>query len=475
MDQSKLEELKYIFHPKSVAVLGVSGNGDNAGTKFFRALLTAGFKGKVYAVNPTGGRVDDCEIYHDVKSIPEEVDNAIIAVPARAILGAIDDCVAKGVKATQIYTAGFRETGLEQGYKLEEALVEKARSGGVHIVGPNCMGVYSPAVNLPYGMTPFIGKIGTIAFFSQSGGLGGLTLDMGITAGLQFNKVVSFGNGSDLDAVDYLEYFAEDPEVKIIATYLEGLRRGPRFLKLARELFHKKPLIIWRGGKTEVGAKTAASHTGALASPDILWTAAIKQVGAVRVENIEETVDTMLVFQQLGQWKGKGVAFVSGITGGGGGIGVTASDIFSSFGLQLPAFSEATQRRLIKVLPPVGTIVHNPLDIGGGAPPPQVLYEVFSAVLEDPSIDILVFHERTSNFLSTNYVTRVEAVNEALARLRNSQSKPMAVISIPGTAEGRIALEKKLEQPKIPVFPTVDRAAVALRNVSQYWNRESKE
>ncbi len=472
MYRSRLDEFKHIFHPKSIAVLGVSANGENAGTKFFKALLAAGFKGQVYAVNPTGGSVDDHEIYRDLKSIPGEVENVIVAVPARAIMDAMDDCITKGVRAAQVYTAGFRETGLDQGLRMEAALVEKARSGGVLIVGPNCMGVYSPAVNLPYGMTPHIGKVGPVAFLSQSGGLGGLSLDMGMPRGLRFNKLVSFGNGSDLDSVDYLEYFAQDPDTTIIGAYLEGLRQGPRFLKVARQLFHKKPLIVWRGGRTEVGARAAASHTGSLASSYVLWSSAMRQAGAVRVDNVEEMVDTLLAFQQLGRWQGSGVAFVSGITGGGGGIGVTASDVLAGFGLKLPVLNENTQKRLKSMLAAVGTIVHNPLDVGGGSLPPDILHECFSAVLNDPAIDMLVFHERTSNFLQLNYLTRVEAVNEILIRLRSSQSKPIAVVSIPGTEEnGRQALEKKLEQAGIPVFPTLDRAAAALRNLSNYWTR----
>lgn len=474
MDSLKLAQFRYIFYPRSVAVLGVSGNGDNAGTKFFNALLTAGFKGKVYAVNPTGGRIANHEIYRDVRLIPDDVDNAIVAVPSRAILDVVDGCIAKGIKALQVYTAGFSETGLSQNGELEKALIAKARLGGIRIVGPNCMGVYSPAEKLPYGMTSYIGDVGPISFLSQSGGLGGMVIDMGIPRGLRFSKLVSFGNGGDLDSVDYLEYFSEEPATKIIGAYLEGQRQGHRFLKLAKQIFHRKPLIVWRGGKTEAGAKAAASHTGSLAASDILWTSALRQAGAVRVENVEEMVDTLLVFQELGVWKGKGIAFVSGITGGGGGVGVTASDIFTGSGIALASLSSDTQKRLRSLLPPVGNIVHNPIDMGGGALPRDLFYECLLTILKDPAVDILIFHERTSNFLQQNYLSRVADVNEVLISLRKDQDKPIAVVSIPGTEEGgRLALEKKLEQNNIPVFPTLDRAALALRNLSSYWNRVS--
>lgn len=476
MEKNKLQEFSYIFYPRAIAVLGVSSNGENAGTRFFTSLVKAGFKGKVFAVNPNGGRIDNAEIYRSVQAIPEDVDNAIIAVPAGYILEAMDDCAAKGVKAVQVYTAGFSETGHQQGCKLEEALVAKARNSGIRIVGPNCMGVYSPAKNLPYGMTNYSGEVGHITFLSQSGGLGGMVIDLGITRGLKFSKVVSFGNGSDLDSADYLEYFDADSQTKIIGAYLEGLKKGRRFLPLARRISKNKPFIVWRGGRTEAGARAAASHTGSLASPDLLWAAGLKQAGAVKVESIEEMVDTLLVFQQLGTWKGSRLAFVSGMTGGGGGISVSASDAFTSLGLKFPVFSQETQGQLKSLLPPVGSFVHNPLDIGGFVLPLDSLYRCLMTVIREPYIDLLVFHERTGNFSQPNYIPRVEGINGVLIKLRQDQPKPVVVISPSGTQEkDRLEIEKKLIQANIPVFPTMERAAMALWNLSEYWDRQEKD
>ncbi|MBI4329902.1 MAG: CoA-binding protein [Chloroflexi bacterium] len=470
MQPDKLEQYRPIFFPEAIAVLGVSGEEANAGARFYTSLLKAGFQGNVYAVNPRGGEIDGRPLYPSVSSIPHPVDTVIIAIPAMHVPTVLEECAKKGVKVAQIYTAGFSESGTEEGRRLEAVIVEKARQNGILIVGPNCMGVYSPARRLPYGMSNYAGEVGSIGFLSQSGGLGGMLMDMGVMRGLKFSKAVSFGNGTMLDSVDYLDYFAADPATTVVGAYLEGMRNGARFLESAIRVARKKPLVLWRGGRTEVGAKCAVSHTGSLAGPDALWSALAQQAGAVRVFSLEEVVDTLLAFQVLERDPGNRLAFVSGLTGGGGGIGVSASDAFCSRGLQLPAFSAETRERLTRLLPPAGTVTHNPLDVGGQTIPMESLFQCFLAVVQDPAVDFLVFHERTGFFMQPAYTARVEAVNDLLITLKQTQDKPVVVISPAGTAENeRLSTGKKLIQAGIPVFSTLEGAAAALRNVNDYW------
>ncbi len=470
MKQNKFEEFHPIFYPESVAVMGVSGNGVNAGARYYLSLLRAGFLGETYAVNPRGGELEGRPIYTSLASIPGKVDHVIIAVPAGALLQALDDCASKGVKVAEIYTAGFSETGTEEGRRAEKALVEKARQLGILIVGPNCIGVYSPARRLPYGMSNYSGEAGTIGFVSQSGGLCGMMMDLGMTKGLKFSKAVSFGNGSLLDSVDFLDYFAADPETKIVGAYLEGMRQGPRFLSLARRLTKEKPFVVWIGGRTEVGARSAASHTGSLAAPDALWSAALKQAGAVRVYSMEELVDTLQAFQQIESPAGENMAFVTGLTGGGGGVGVSASDALMGIGLRLPAFGAETRRKLQQMLPAVGTFIHNPLDMGGQTIAMDSFLQCLLAVAADPSVDTIVFHERTGFFYQPFYAGKLAPVNEVLIKFKQMQPKPVVVVSPGGTMEKeRIELEKPLVQAGIPVFPTSERAAQAMKNHHDYW------
>ncbi|MDZ4245936.1 MAG: CoA-binding protein [Dehalococcoidia bacterium] len=472
METRKYEEFRPIFFPGSIAVLGVSADGLNAGGRFYTSLLESGFSGGVYAVNPRGGEIGGRPVYTSVCSIPYNVESVIIAVPATGILDVIEDCAGKGVKAAQIYTGGFSESETDAGRRLEKALVEKARQCGILIVGPNCMGVYSPAHKLPYGMTGFVGESGPVGFVSQSGGLGGMVIDIGITKGLKFSKVVSFGNGSMLDSVDYLEYLAEDPATKIIGAYIEDTRNGSRFLHAARRIARDKPMIVLRGGRTEAGTRSVASHTGSLAAPEAVWAALLRQTGVIGVNSLEEMVDTLMVFQHFDRSVGRRLAFISGLTGGGGGVGVSASDAFTGAGLTLPVFQGETQRRLKELLPPVGTIIYNPLDIGGQAIPPEKLTECLRVVDEDEDIDFIVFHERTGFFGQPVYVRRSEGVNEILIKLKELRGKPLVVVSPGGTSEEeRVAVERRLINARIPVFPTMERAAAAMGNVSSYWQK----
>lgn len=468
MSQDKVREFQPIFYPRSIAVVGASRNMEKPGTSYVQALLQAGYKGKVYVVNPSGEEILGLKSYPTVSSIPETVDFVIVSVPVRLALSVLEDCAAKKVKTVQLFTAGFGETGTAEGRRLEEEAVRQARAGGFRIIGPNCIGIYNPLLNIPCGPTNYLGKPGPISFASQSGGHALNVMKAGMARGLGFSKVVSFGNGCDLDSVDYLEYFAADPETKIIAAYLEGVREGQRLFSLLKEITLQKPVVIWKGGKTPEGAEAAASHTGSLAASEAVWRAALRQAGTVKVENLEEMVDILLALSYLGRIEAHNIAIVAGLVDGGGGDSVSATDACVSLGLKVPPFTARTKDWLRDCLPLVGSILRNPLDVGATGGNWQNLEKVIEAVAAEPQIDLVIIQEHVDNLIRLLDKERAYRINDMFIELSRRLPKPLVVVSPPGVAEAeRVFLEQKLSMAEIPVYPTLERAAKALANLNQ--------
>jgi len=297
--EKKLKDFDPIFYPGSIAIVGASKTPGKIGGLIFRNFLAAGFRGDIYPVNPAGGSIQGIKIYPNIRVINGPIDNVISAIPSRHISDLIDDCAAKGVKVIQIFSAGFSETGKEKDIRMERDLTERARNAGIRIIGPNCVGVSCPAHRTPVLTTGGRGDAGSIAFLSQSGGHIETLTDIGVDRGIRFSKLISFGNGCDLNELDFLDYLTADPESQVVGVYLENGRNARVIIQLIRQMAKRKPAIVWKGGETSVGRQIAASHTGSLAGSGILWEAAIKQVGAIKVSSLEELADTFLAFQNL--------------------------------------------------------------------------------------------------------------------------------------------------------------------------------
>ena len=235
MFEQKLKEFEPIFYPKSIAVVGVSAASIKAGSVWVLALKSAGFPGLIYPVGSSGGRIADLEIFPNLKLVPGEMDYVIVSIPRQSVLEVLADCVAKNVKAVQFFTAGFSEIDAQQGRKLEEQILEKARQGNIRIIGPNCIGVYCPEHRIPLLMGT-LGESGPVGFVSQSGGIATKLVTNGIARHINYSKGVSFGNGIDLDASDFLQYLAADPKTKVMGAYLEGTRDGARLFNTMKEV-----------------------------------------------------------------------------------------------------------------------------------------------------------------------------------------------------------------------------------------------
>jgi acyl-CoA synthetase (NDP forming) len=465
-----LREFEPIFYPKSIAVVGVSQNMFKVGSVWCKALIDAGFNGPIYPVNPRGGEFLGLKVYASIKDVPGIVDYVIVSIPRKAVPQLLDDCVRK-VKAIHFFTAGFGEAGDEMGHQLEGELLNKAERGGFRIIGPNCIGIYSPEARVPYGPAGRLGEVGSVGFISQSGGIGEKLFELGVARDIKYSKGISFGNGIDLDSPDYMEYMGADPRISIIGAYLEGTRNGHRLFAAMKNVARRKPLIVWKAGRTQVGAATAASHTGSMASSAAVWSAIMSQSGVIEVQDVEELTDTMLIFQQLGplEVRGNGIAVVGGLADGGGGISVSASDSCAEMGLNIPKLSSTTRQKLTNLLGIVGSILRNPVDLSQSGSNRSIIKEATGYVLEDSAIDLVIVQIDAGILLKYLPWELVESIFTVFIELVNERGKPIAIVSPPGASETqRIEMERQLAGASIPVFPTMKRAAKAIVNLNRY-------
>ena len=474
------ESFKAIFYPESIAVVGASSNPSKPGGMYIQNLISGGFRGKVYPVNPKGDEILDLKTYPDLKSIPEPVDYVICCVPRSLALDVLDDCAANRAKVVQFFTAGFKESGEKEGVELEARMRERVQGKNLRVIGPNCAGVTCPAHFRAYGPAPFTlnPEAGGVAFVSHSSGLVGNVIEAGLARGIKFSKPAAFNNCCDLNELDFLDYVGADPETKIVGTYLEGTSNGIRLLQLMKEIARIKPLVVWKGGQTEAGAQAAASHTASLAGSIDIWKVAIKQAGAIFAPDFEELLDCLLAFQYLSPFTGDSMAIIGGFSTPGGGASVTSADECASQGLKVPPFTKETQGKLKAMLGTTGTILRNPLDMGAGLGKDslRILKETLELISNDPGIDAIMFNMWVTWVHKVFSPAEMEELFGCLKDFQGNHKKPLVLISRPGISERERSEDiKKLAQMGIPTYPTIARAAKALANVKQYFENHLNE
>jgi succinyl-CoA synthetase alpha subunit len=358
MGQSITEELEPLFNPRSVAVIGATSNWNKWGFSTFVSALD-GFRGEIYPVNNKEREILGRRAFARVMDIPGTVDLAVFVIPAASVPAVMEDCVAKGVKAGVIISAGFAETGGE-GKRLQGEVLRIARKGGIRFIGPNCMGYWSASSDLRAFMFPLPVRDGPLAFVSQGGNVGGAAMMSGYQRGLGFHRYVSCGCAADIQIEDYIEHFGEDPQVKVILAYIEGVSDGRRFLQKVEKVTPKKPVIVLKPGKTTAAAKAITSHSGALAGSDEAYDAAFKSVGIIRVGNLEELLDVAIGFLTQPLPRGRNVAILTP----GGSYGVLCADACVSEGLNVVKLPDKVIAALDKVFPPRWSR-GNPVDPAG--------------------------------------------------------------------------------------------------------------
>jgi acetyltransferase len=453
LHQTRKHPLDPICAPKSVAVIGATENANTVGRTVFQNLGRGGFDGVVYPVNPKRSSVLCVKAYPNVAALPEKVDLVVICTPAKSVPGIIKDCAKAGIPGAVIISAGFKETGPE-GVKLEQMILADARSSGMRIVGPNCLGMMMPNIGLNATFATTIAKPGNVAFLSQSGALCTAVLDWSLKENVGFSCFASLGSMLDVSWGDLIYYLGDDPKTKSIVMYMETIGDARAFLSAAREVALTKPIIVIKPGRTEGAAKAAASHTGSLTGSDDVLEAAFKRCGVLRVNNISDLFYMSEVLGRQPRPKGNRLTMITNA----GGPGVLATDALLTTGGALAEVSKGTIEELNKILP-ASWSHNNPVDVLGDASA-----DVYAKTLEiagrDPNSDGLLV------ILTPQAMTDCTGTAEKLKAFGHIEGKPVLASWMGGkdVAEG----EHILNAAGIPTFPYPDTAARVFTSMWRY-------
>ncbi len=454
--------LEPLFTPSSIAVIGASRDPKKVGYAVLNNLIRFNYKGKIYPVNPFSTDILGLSAFKNISDIGAEADLAVIAVPARFVPDTLFDCARSGVKAAVILSAGFKEAGPE-GVRLEQELSNISREHNIRILGPNCLGVINTYNDLNATFAAGMLPKGRLAFFSQSGALGIAILDWAIGNRVGFSKFISLGNKTDLNEIDFIEYFIKDPETDVILGYIEDVVAWKRFLEVAKKATKIKPVILLKSGGTGAGARAASSHTGALAGSESAFNAAFKQTGVIRAKGIQELFDIALVFADRKLPLGDRLLIITNA----GGPGIIAADKAEMLGLKLPQMTRETTSALLKMLP-ANASLYNPVDIIGDA-----TSERYSAVIDkaikDPNIDGIVV------ILTPQAMVDVENTANIIINASKSTDKPI-ITSFMGESRVRESIEM-MKANSIPNFPYPETAVAAFKNLYEYnsWKNLTEE
>jgi acetate---CoA ligase (ADP-forming) len=453
--------MKAIFSPRSVAVIGASAKPQSLGRAVFANLLFAGYSGCVYPVNAKTKSVLGVRAYPTVLDVPDEVDLAVVLVPAGFVPQVLKDAGHKGCKGAIVISAGFKEIG-GSGIELEHQLQTVAQEHGIAVVGPNCFGVINTdkAISLNATFSRNFPLRGKIAFISQSGAVGVAALEYAAAEKIGFSKFISIGNKADLNENDVLEALEDDPETEVILLYLEALENPREFVRLARRISEKKPILGVKSGRTLEGAKAAASHTGALAGSDEVYDSLFAQCGVIRVDTLEELFRLGMAFSKQPLPRGNRVAIVTNA----GGPGIMATDNSVRYGLELANLDPKTKSILMSNLPPTVSL-NNPIDLIGDAD--ESRYQLaMQAVLSDDNVDGVIV------ICVPQMLTNLEATSKAIAQQARFSNKPVfSVYMATGNIEDSL---KILEDAEIPNYRFPEDAARALSAMARHFHWRSR-
>ena len=434
-------------------------------------LVNLGFEGPIYPVNPNYQEVSGLTCYPSVKDIPGSVDYVISSVPSTAALGLMRDCVEKGIKCVHYFTARFSETGRPEDAALEQEILKTAREGGVRIIGPNCMGLYSPGagISMHNGMPTESGSIGLA---SQSGGVLMQMVGSAAQRGLRFSKAVSYGNAIDLNECDYLEYFTDDPDTNVILMYIEGIKDGRRFIPALKKAAATKPVVILKGGRSDAGTRATASHTGSLAGSYRVFQGLVHGAGGVTVRDFDELVDIAVAFNYLPSYTSRNL----GVMGGSGGSSVNAADLFAEAGLNVVPIPQDIRDTLKAEGNSAYGWFNNPID--------------GSISMGDSSgttrlIELMAEHDDFQTFLSFTPDPRWDGKGNSdfdsimAESLHNKTDKPVIMLSGGGfsrmpESDEMASVAKQIRQQLfddgVATFPNMTRAAHALGKVIDFYD-----
>jgi len=447
------DPLRIFFHPRGIAVIGASENPTKLSHGVLRNLVTHGYGGPVYPVNPRSGAMLGLRVYTSVAEVPDPVDLAVIVLSADRTVEAVEACGRRGIQAAVLIASGFGELGAG-GRERETQLREIARQYDMRFIGPNCVGVVDTYAPIDTTFIRTMPVQGTIGFVSHSGAVCGGTMDWASAVGVGFSRILSLGNQADVDVADALDSLAADPHTRVVAAYVESLPDGRRFVEAARRLTPYKPLVVLKAGRTPSGTRAVASHTGALAGADRAFLAACRRAGAIPVEDLEELVDAAIALAYRQPPLGPQMAILTNA----GGPAAVGADALDRQGLRLAELSEETRAKLREACPP-GTMVGNPVDMLGG-PQPGHYKAAMEVLLAAPEVDgvMVVFVPQA--------IMPPHDVAVAVARAAEDVDKPV-VCCISGGG-GIRAAARALHAHDVPHYLTPARAALGLGALQQY-------
>ena len=460
-------DLDRLFAPRSVAVVGASSNVDSPGHDYVNSLRIFGFKGDVYPINPRAPEIAGYRAYASLTDVPGPVDLVISCIPASGVLDLIDQCAGGRAQFLHLFTGRFSETGDEDAAALEREIESRAKAAGVRILGPNGLGVYHPAGGIAF--RPDLPRLtGAVAFLSQSGNNAVEVAIRGAARGLRFGKVANYGNGMDVTPGELLEYLGNDAGTALIGAYVEGVPSGRDFFQGLMTAAARKPVVIHKAGRTAAGAKSAASHTAALAGSAAVWDAAIRQAGALIARSQEELLDLMVAASLLRGSFAKPAARVA-IVGGGGGRSVQSADAAEEHGLEIIPLPTAIRDRVRERAPMLADWIGNPVDqsiLAGSGLSSNGLLEM---MLADDAYDLAIANVGEEWFFGRpDAEDRLQHACGRLADIAAGATKPVAVVL--GTTESTVGWQRRLidsirddfTQRGIAVYPTPERAARTL-------------
>jgi acyl-CoA synthetase (NDP forming) len=448
-----IQALTRILNPKSIAVIGASSRENNLGHWLLRSIINGGYTGSVCPVNPKGGEILGLQVITDIESLPDSIDLAIASIPAPAVPQTIASLGTKGPAGVVVVAGGFAEVG-DEGKALQQELTSAAIKAGVRLLGPNTIGFINTRSNLNASFSPEMGGSvpGSIGVISQSGSVCETLYFRCLERGVGFSTLIAAGNEADLDMCDYLEYLLDDPNTSVIALYVEQIRRPKRFVELLKDRPSKKPVVMFRTGRTARGKMAAASHTGAMAGSDAIMSGLCRQVDVVDARSYDDLIDSAVAFSGNRFPKGRRLAVVTGP----GAPGVAACDAAIEAGLEMASLSKETSDRLAEILPSIASW-RNPIDLtGSAATNPDLILKTMQIVLKDETVDGLIY---IIGALSTT-----QGLDE-LVDIINEHKKPVLVATVASMTqnpETRTIVEY-LGGQGIPCFLSPERAVRAFQ------------
>jgi acetyltransferase len=448
----KENKLNKIFDPRTLAVIGANPREKSVGWGLIKNALAGKSKRKIFAVNPHYDEVLGVKCFPSVASIKEEVDLAVIAVPAGIVPRVVEECCQKKVGGMIVVSSGFAESG-KQGKALEERIVKMARSAGIPLIGPNCLGVIRPDILLNASFAPASPKAGEIAFISQSGALVDSVIDENLRKNYGFSALISYGNEADVTLTDFLRWASEDEKTKVIALYLEGIKEGREIINVLSRVSSKKPILVLKAGRTEVGRKAVSSHTGSLAGEYRVYQALFKQTGVVEVDTVRELFSSAKALA----WQPRCSNGIAVITNGGS-CGVLLADYCQKLGVKLSKLSKKTLSRLEKSgkMHPAYS-KRNPLDVVGDALSDRYK-EALEALLAQPDINGLIVVQ------TLQIMTETEKNAKIIIEVgKKWKDKPIIAAFLGGSITASSV--RLLENNRVPNYGDLKDAALAMKSL----------